>query len=201
MHNSTIKPKPPKQKTCLCPCGEKFTPTALGQKWVNQGHYAKWLTETEAGQKEVAKKMEKAKKQVAKVEREADDKIREKLKTLGKFESEAKTEFQRYIRKRDAELPCISCGTMTTDLWDGGHFKKAELYSGVIFDEMNCHKQCRKCNRFLGGNELNFREGLVVRYGEAYVLEIEQRAAQLRVYKYNKDQLKEIREKYRLLNK
>ena len=201
MSNSTIKQKPPKAKKCLCPCGEPFVPTSMGQKHINQSHYIKWLSETEAGQKEVAKKMEKAKKQVAKVEREADDKIREKLKTLGKFESEAKTEFQKYIRKRDAELPCISCGTMTTDLWDGGHFKKAELYSGVIFDEMNCHKQCRKCNRFLGGNELNFREGLVVRYGEAYVLEIEQRAAQLRVYKYNKDQLKEIREKYRLLNK
>ncbi len=199
--NSTIKQKTPKPKKCLCPCGEMFVPTSMGQKWVSQGHYVKWLTETEEGKKEVAKKMDKAKKMVAKVEREADDKIREKLKTLGKFEAEAKTEFQKYIRKRDAELPCISCGTEQTDLWDGGHFKKAELYSGVIFDEMNCHKQCRKCNRFLGGNELNFREGLIVRYGESYVIEIEQRAAKLRVYKYTKDQLKEIREKYRLLNK
>ena len=199
--NSTIKQKTPKQKTCLCPCGEKFTPTSMGQKHINQSHYIKWLSETEAGQKEVAKKMDKAKKHLAKVEKESDDKIREKLKTLGKFESEAKTEFQKYIRKRDAELPCISCGTPSTDLWDGGHYKKAEIYSGVIFDEMNCHKQCRKCNRFLGGNELNFREGLIARYGESYVIEIEQRATQLRNYKYNKDQLKEIREKYRLLNK
>ena len=53
----------------------------------------------------------------------------------------------------------------------------------------------------LGGNELNCREGLIARYGESYVIEIEQRATQLRNYKYNKDQLKEIREKYRLLNK
>jgi hypothetical protein len=177
-----------------------FVPKGM-EKHISQSHYARWLRETEAGQKEIAKKMDKAKKYLAKVEKESDDKIREKLKTLGKFESEAKTEFQRYIRKRDAELPCISCGTEQTDLWDGGHFKKAELYSGVIFDEMNCHKQCRKCNRFLGGNELNFREGLIARYGEAYVLEIEQRAAKLRVYKYTKDQLKEIREKYRVLNK
>lgn len=199
--NSTIKPKPRKPKKCLCPCGEMFTPTGLGQKHISQSHYIKWLTETEAGKKEVAKKMDKAKKCLAKAEKDADDKIREKLKTLGKFESEAKTEFQKYIRKRDAELPCISCGTPSTDLWDGGHYKKAEIYSGVIFDEMNCHKQCRKCNRFLGGNELNFREGLIARYGESYVIEIEQRATQLRNYKYNKDQLKEIREKYRLLNK
>ena len=126
--NSTIKQKPRKPKKCLCPCGEMFVPKGM-EKWISQSHYARWLTETEKGQEVMAKKIEKAKKQVAKVEKEADNKIREKLKTLGKFESEAKTEFQRYIRKRDAELPCISCGTMTTDLWDGGHFKKAELYS------------------------------------------------------------------------
>jgi hypothetical protein len=42
------------------------------------------------------------------------------------------------------------------DLWDGGHLKKAEIYSGVILILLR-HKQCRKCNRFLGGNELMFR--------------------------------------------
>jgi hypothetical protein len=42
---------------------------------------------------------------------------------------------------------CISCGGNDKDLWDGGHLK-AEIYSGVIFHPANCHKQCRKCNRF-----------------------------------------------------
>jgi hypothetical protein len=32
----------------------------------------------------------------------------------------------------DANENCISCGGNDKDLWDGGHLKKAEIYSGVI---------------------------------------------------------------------
>jgi DNA-directed RNA polymerase subunit N (RpoN/RPB10) len=159
------------------------------------------LLNTPQGQREIERKALRAKKQVQKDERVKDNVIREKLKTLGQYESDAKKEIQKWVRKRDSNLPCISCGTLTSDLWDGGHFKKAEIYSGVIFDEMNIHRQCRKCNRFLGGNELNFREGLIARYGEDYVLKIEKKALETRNYKFNKEELKELREKYRLLNK
>lgn len=123
----------------------------------------------------------------------------DKLKTLSEYEKEAKVFFQHWIRLRDAAQNCISCGTAQTELWDGGHFKKAELYSGTIFNETNCHKQCRKCNRFLGGNELNYREGLISRYGEDYVLAIEKTANELRQYKYTKQELIEIRNKYQKL--
>lgn len=139
------------------------------------------------------------KKRVDKVWREEKKVLREKLKTLGEYEKEAKVFFQHWIRLRDAAQNCISCGTATTDLWDGGHFKKAELYSGTIFSENNCHKQCRKCNRFLGGNELNYREGLIKRYGEDYVLTIEKIANELKQYKYTKDELIIIRNKYQKL--
>jgi hypothetical protein len=37
------------------------------------------------------------------------------------------------VRLRDANENCISCGGNDKDLWDGGHLKKAEIYSGVIF--------------------------------------------------------------------
>jgi hypothetical protein len=138
-------------------------------------------------------------KQVNKEWKEEKKVLVEKLKTLGEYEKEAKVFFQHWIRLRDADQNCISCGTAQTDLWDGGHFKKAELYSGTIFYEPNCHKQCRKCNRYLGGNELNYREGLVKRYGEDYVLTIEKTANELRQYKYSKDELIEIRNKYQKL--
>ena len=127
--------------------------------------------------------------------------LRNKLKSITDFKNEAKKEFQKWIRLRDKDQPCISCGVFETKLWDGGHFKKAELYFGVIFDEMNVHKQCRKCNRFLGGNELNYREGLIGRYGLEYVEEIEMRANNTRNQGWNRTELTEIKEKYRLMNK
>lgn len=190
-----------KPKKCVCGCGDSFIPRRSTDKWLNSDHYKHWLLNTPQGQREIERKALRAKKQVQKDERVKDNVIREKLKTLGQYESDAKKEIQKWVRKRDSNLPCISCGTFTSDLWDGGHFKKAEIYSGVIFDEMNIHRQCRKCNRFLGGNELNFREGLIARYGEDYVLKIEKKALETRNYKFNKEELKGLREKYRLLNK
>jgi len=115
--------------------------------------------------------------------------LKNKLKTLKQYEAEAKTVFQKYIRLRDENQPCISCGVTNTDLFDGGHYFKAELFSGLIFDERNCHKQCRKCNRFLNGNELQYRIGLINRYGTEYVEQLETESKTKRVYKYTKEEL------------
>lgn len=140
----------------------------------------------------------KAKLLVKKESKAKDKAAREKLKTLGQYEAEAKKSFQKFIRLRDSELNCISCDTPTSDIWDGGHYKKAEIYSGVIFDERNCNKQCRYCNRFLGGNEANYRTGLVKRFGEPYVLELEIYSNETRQHKYTKQELIDIKKFYDL---
>jgi hypothetical protein len=114
--------------------------------------------------------------------------LREKLKTLGEYKADARKSFQKWIRLRDKDKPCISCGN-NADLEDGGHFYKAEVYSGLIFNENNCHKQCRKCNRFMNGNELNYRKGLIVRYGIDYVTNLDNICNINRVYKYTKEEL------------
>ena len=115
--------------------------------------------------------------------------LRENTKTMSQYEAEAKKSFQHYIRLRDEQDPCISCGTYTSDIWDGGHWFKAEIYSGLIFDERNCRKQCRKCNRYLGGNEINYRIGLVNKFGEEYVKELEIDSFSKRDYKFTKNEL------------
>jgi len=123
--------------------------------------------------------------------------LKEKVKTLGQYEAEAKASFQLWVRLRDKNLPCISCAEHK-ELVDGGHYFKAELFSGLIFNEKNVHKQCRKCNRFLGGNEIQYRIGLVKRFGEDYVNQLEQESIDKRVYKYTKQELIEIKKKYDL---
>jgi len=123
--------------------------------------------------------------------------LRDNTKKLFEYESEAKKSFQKFIRLRDAGKECISC-FKHKEFYDGGHFKKAEIYSGVIFHEMNCHVQCRKCNRFLNGNELNYRKGLIMRYGEEYANFIEDLANSTRIKKYTKQELIDIKKKYDL---
>lgn len=160
--------------------------------------YYEFLTTDERGKiiyaksflPKVSKKTEQRKSYETKV-------AREKLKTLGQYESEAKTAFQKYIRTRDTELGCISCDNSKTDLWDGGHWKKAEIYSGLIFDERNCHKQCRKCNRYLSGNESEYRLRLVNRFGEDWVNKLEADANETRQRKYTKEELIDIKKHYK----
>jgi hypothetical protein len=115
--------------------------------------------------------------------------LRAKLKTLGEYKSDARKSFQKWIRLRDSDKPCVSCGSTQADTFDGGHFYKAEVYSGLIFNENNCHKQCRKCNRFMNGNELNFRKGLIERYGLDYVTNLDNICDINRVKKYTKEEL------------
>lgn len=139
---------------------------------------------------------EKLSQKKAKESKIRQSKRREDLKSLTDYKSEAKSMFQLFIRLRDKDKPCISCGTLETKLWDGGHYKKAELYYGVTFNENNVHKQCRKCNRFLGGNELNYRKGLIDRYGIEYVESIEILADETRQKKWTKEELIEIKNEY-----
>lgn len=115
--------------------------------------------------------------------------LRAKLKTIGEYKAEARKSFQKWIRLRDIDKPCISCNSTTADTFDGGHFYKAEVYSGLIFNENNCHKQCRKCNRFMNGNELNYRKGLIERYGIDYVTNLDNICDINRVKKYTKEEL------------
>lgn len=160
------------------------------------GCYSDWLLNSDLGKIKLAKSIIHAKKETKKSENAFKSDLRAKLKTLGQFEAEAKKVFQKWIRMRDKSFNCISCDTSVSDIWDGGHFKKAELYSGVIFDPRNVNKQCRKCNYFSNGNELNYREGLVKRYGLDFVNELETYANETRNYKYTKDELIEIKKRY-----
>lgn len=143
------------------------------------------------------------KEKLLKVEWQKEKKeIKETLKTLGQYEQEARAVFQKWIRQRDKFLPCISCGNNQTNQWDAGHYWDANKYSGLIFHEDNVHKQCKQCNNNLHGNFPDYRIGLVKKIGIERVNWLEENKDRLRVYKYTKQELIEIKEKYtKLLEK
>lgn len=122
--------------------------------------------------------------------------IKEKLKTLGQYKAEARTVFQRWIRMRDEKLPCISCGRTKSKQWDAGHYLKAEIYTGLIFSETNTNKQCAHCNNWLSGNEVNYRQGMIKKYGLRAVAELEAIKDSFRQYKFTKEELIEIKNIY-----
>lgn len=137
-----------------------------------------------------------ANKKEAREWKEKRKKIVEKLKTISDYEREARTVFQKWIRFRDKDFPCISCGRIANE-YDAGHYFPAGQFSGLIFNEMNVHKQCsRPCNKDLSGNIHNYRDGLIKRYGLDYVHKLESFKEGGRNYKYSKEELIEIKTKY-----
>lgn len=138
------------------------------------------------------------KKTSNKVKLQLKSEAKEKLETYSQKVNKAKVIFQKWIRERDKNEPCISCGTTKANEWHASHFKKAETYSGVIFNEINVWRACKKCNVFLNGNELNYRERLVKKIGLEQVEALEQLANETRTKKWTIEELQEIKTKYKL---
>lgn len=78
-----------------------------------------------------------------------------------------------YIQARDAGRPCISCGTTNSREWDAGHFLSRGARPELRFDPANIALQCASCNRHKGGNQAQFRAGLIERIGLAAVESLE----------------------------
>ena len=118
-----------------------------------------------------------------------------KLKTYSQKVQDVRKIFQHFIRLRDKNECCISCGSTSSEIWDGGHYLKAEMFSGLIFHDDNCHKQCRKCNHFESGNEAAYREGLIHRIGIDRVMALEALKMTHRVKKWTDEELDSIKER------
>lgn len=143
---------------------------------------------------------------MAKANREASEKkawtekkssLKKEVISIPKLKNEAKRVFQAWCRDRDKGLPCISCGIVDSKQWDGGHYRKAEVYSGVIFHEDNVNKQCVYCNRDLHGNEVEYRFGLIKKIGIKRVEALEELARITRFKKWSRDELFNIIKQYK----
>ena len=99
--------------------------------------------------------------------------FRKKDKSLNKHIAEAQAAVNAYIRIRDKGKGCISCEATTSPQWDAGHYRSRGSASHLRFNLLNNNKQCNKCNRFLGGNVVEYRKGLIKKIGEARVLQLE----------------------------
>lgn len=150
-----------------------------------------------------AKAQRKAAKQArmqAKVERAEIRRRKEAIKTIPQLLKEAQIEFNRWIRARDSDKPCISCGSVPPDLSalhagrDAGHYRSVGSASHLRFHEDNVHAQCVKCNQYGAGRAVDYRIGLVQRIGVARVQALE---SDNTPHKWGRDELRAIRDEYR----
>ena len=89
----------------------------------------------------------------------------------------AQTFFNKSIRLRDKDLPCISCGhdfkgTKPRQA-HAGHYRPQGGHSALRYHPDNCHVQCSICNNHLSGNLVSYREALIKKIGLTQVEEME----------------------------
>jgi len=80
--------------------------------------------------------------------------------------------FNDYIRNRDKNLGCISCGIKPKNP-HAGHYLPVKWYSWLRFDKQNVNLQCPKCNR--KNNFIGYRQGLIKKIGIEQVIDLERR--------------------------
>lgn len=116
-----------------------------------------------------------------------------KAKPRAKWMAEAQAAFNKWVRLRDADRPCISCGRFHTGKYDAGHYRSVGSNPALRFEPLNCHKQCVPCNQHQSGNAVEFRIGLVARIGQERVDWLE---GPHEPQKYTIDELKAIKAEY-----
>lgn len=124
---------------------------------------------------------------------------KKKLKSISSLKKKAWKVFSQYIRRRnenlDGNVMCVTC-----DKW--GHWKTMHAGHFIhghskpsFFEENNVHVQCVKCNHFLSGNLLEYRDFMAKEYGEEAIELL--RGLSKAIWKPTRDELEGIIERYK----
>lgn len=166
------KPKPKK-----CPiCSTEYTPRSSLQKVCH--NYRCAIAFNKKRDEELAAREQRKQERL---QRDDLRQRREKLKGKSEWQREAQSAFNRYIRWRDYNKECASCGGqligssnyLTGSAVDASHYRSRGAASHLKFNVFNVHSACTRCNRQLSGNAVEFRIRLIERIGIELVERLE----------------------------
>ena len=120
---------------------------------------------------------------------------KERVKTRSEYLRDAQTAFNAFIRERDKNELCISCGRYHDGQYHAGHYRSVGACPELRFCELNVHKQCSACNNHKSGNIVEYRINLVKKIG---VEQVEWLEGSHEPKKYTIEQIKKIRAEYQL---
>jgi hypothetical protein len=121
-----------------------------------------------------------------------------KAKSLPKLKAELQTVFNTFVRERDKDQPCISCG-LPKETKQAGHYFAVKGYDSLRFDEDNVHGECSGCNCFDESHLIGYGDNLIERIGVDRYERLRQRAAEYKKngYKWTRSELLEKIEYYK----
>lgn len=155
----------PRLKKC-CECRQKFQPFKSFDKVCGNIECKVSFGVKAAAKSKAKREAEMRRKAIS--EKKAD---KEKLARLkpGYLEGKAQDAINEYVRVRDYDKPCISCGksAYSCTKWDAGHLKTRGANSFLRYHLWNINKQCVSCNQHNSGMVAEHERGIVARYGQA----------------------------------
>lgn len=162
------------RRKCLI-CRDWFHPKFSNEWWCCPEHGAELAIKRRSREREKAEA--KLRKEQQQKEREAKDKLKIRklaVKPTSYFRQQAQTAFNQFIRLRDRDEPCISCGEPNPpDLhggqWDCGHFLSVGSHPELRFEERNAYKQCKSCNA--GAGKFSHKNNTVTQKYELRLIE------------------------------
>lgn len=133
------------------------------------------------------------------LEKAADRERKKALETVRSVMPTAQRWFNKFIRLRDHDQPCISCGKPPGgngfhEGRDAGHYRSVGSAAHLRFHEDNVHAQCVKCNQYGAGKAVDYRIGLLRRVGLERVEALE---ANNETHKWTLEEVRGIAETYK----
>jgi hypothetical protein len=181
-------------------CG-KLVNVAFRKYGLCSSCYAEFLTDTEVGKVILFKTINKVQK--PRIELEKAYKDNKEKKGINGALLVTKTLVHAYVRKRDKDKNCISCGCQWNDKFQAGHYYPGGSFETLKFHLDNINGQCEQCNLFKEGNFENYTLNLPERIGKerfdnlVRLAQIDKQFSKV----WNLENLKEIRENIKKLNK
>lgn len=166
-----FEPARPLQTTCGIPCAIQYGSSQLAKR--------------QAKEVQEQKRKDKAK--------------REELKRVPDLTKEAQEAFNLYVRLRDNGKGCFVCGAPLRiggvgGGFDAGHIRPRSQAKHLRFDERNVWGQCKPCNAPGSTKDHEMRAAAERLLGKE---EAEALYADNRVHKWQRDELRAIRDHYR----
>lgn len=90
--------------------------------------------------------------------------MKKKTVPLPKLIKKAQIAFNAWVRQRDKDEPCISCGKHHED-YDAGHYVPQGSCSFLRFHEWNVNKEGKSCNAFDKFHLIGYRKRLIEKIG------------------------------------
>ena len=109
--------------------------------------------------------------------------------TLAQLKNTVQRAINAYVRRRDADKPCISCQRYV-EAKEAGHYIAQGASGFLRYNLDNLRGQCRSCNHFKRGNAIEYRIALAKEIGEDRVKWLEDHRKDIK--RWTRDELLDI---------